>query len=84
MTSIFFDHRPPELEFYQKGNKLFYRWADVIQDFRMPLDVEINGMEKRIYPTPSVQILDIPELAVVIFKDWQFLINLKENSKLSG
>jgi len=72
------------LEFYQKGNKLFYRWADVIQDFRMPLDVEINGMEKRIYPTPSVQILDIPELAVVIFKDWQFLINLKENSKLSG
>ena len=79
----FFDHRPPKLEYYQKGNKLFYRWADVIPDFRMPLDVDINGIEKRIYPTPSVQTLEIPDLAVVIFKEWQFLINAKENSRLT-
>jgi len=80
----FFDHRPPKLEYYQKGNKLFYRWADVIPDFRMPLNVDINGMEKRIYPTTSVQTLEIPELAVVIFKEWQFLINVKENSKFTS
>lgn len=79
----FFDHRPPKLEYYQKGNKLFYRWADVIPDFRMPLDVDINGIEKRIYPTSSVQTLEIPEFAVVIFKEWQFLINAKENSRLT-
>ena len=80
----FFDHRPPKLEYYQKGNTLFYRWADVIPDFRMPLDVDINGIEKRIYPTTSVQILEIPELAVIIFKEWQFLINVKENSKFTA
>ena len=80
----FFDHRPPKLEYYQKGNKLFYRWADVIPDFRMPLDVDINGIEKRIYPTTSVQTLEIPELAVIIFKEWQFLINVKENSKFTA
>ncbi|HJL77684.1 MAG TPA: M1 family metallopeptidase [Candidatus Marinimicrobia bacterium] len=80
----FFDHRPPKLEYYQKGNKLFYRWADVIPDFRMPLDVDINGIEKRIYPTSSVQTLEIPEFAVVIFKEWQFLINVKENSKFTA
>ena len=80
----FFDHRPPKLEYYQKGNKLFYRWADVIPDFRMPLDVDINGIEKRIYPTSSVQTLEIPELAVIIFKEWQFLINIKENSKFTA
>jgi len=80
----FFDHRPPKLEYYQKGNKLFYRWSDVIPDFRMPLDVDINGIEKRIYPTTSVQTLEIPELAVIIFKEWQFLINVKENSKFTA
>jgi len=80
----FFDHRPPKLEYYQKGNTLFYRWADVIPDFRMPLDVDINGIEKRIYPTTSIQTLEIPELAVIIFKEWQFLINVKENSKFTA
>ena len=79
----FFDHRPPKLEYYQKEKKLFYRWVDVNPDFRMPLDVDINGIEKRIYPTPSVQTLEIPDLAVVIFKEWQFLINAKENSRLT-
>jgi hypothetical protein len=71
------------LEYYQKEKKLFYRWVDVNPDFRMPLDVDINGIEKRIYPTPSVQTLEIPDLAVVIFKEWQFLINAKENSRLT-
>ena len=54
------------------------------QDFRMPLDIDINGVEKRIYPISSVQTLEIPDLAVVIIKDWQFLLNVEENSGLTA
>ena len=83
-NQYFFDHRPPELEYYQDGNKLLYRWADVIQDFQMPMDININGIEKRIYPTAAVQTLETPEFAVIIFRDWEFLVKVKENSALSG
>jgi len=79
----FFDNRIPKLEYYQNESKLFYRWTDVIPDFQMPIDVNINGTGKRIYPTTSVQTLEIPEWAVVIFEDWKFLINVKENSKIN-
>jgi len=78
------DHRPPKLEYFQDGNKLFYRWADVIPNFQMPLDVNINGIEKRIYPTAAVQIVQVPEFPVVIFRTWEFLISVKENSALGG
>ena len=80
----FFDHRPPELHYNQIGNKLYYRWANVIPDFTMPLDVNINGVEKRIYPTDKIQELKVPEYSVIIFRDWEFLTNLKENSLLDG
>jgi hypothetical protein len=50
----------------------------------MPLDVNINGIEKRIYPTAAVQILQVPEFPVVIFRTWEFLISVKENSALGG
>tara|TARA_Y100000590_G_scaffold385500_1_gene457636 strand:+ start:1756 stop:3444 length:1689 start_codon:yes stop_codon:yes gene_type:complete len=79
----FFDNRIPKLEYYQNESKLFYRWAEVIPDFQMPIDININGTGKRIYPTTSVQTLEIPEWAVVIFEDWKFLINVKENSKIN-
>lgn len=80
----FYDHRPPELQYYQIDHKLYYRWANVIPDFTMPLDVNINGVEKRIYPTNKVQELKIPEYSVIIFRDWEFLINIKEKSELDG
>ena len=80
----FFDHRPPKLEYYQTGNKLFYRWADVIQGFQMPMDININGIEKRIYPNTAVQTLETSEFAVVIFRDWEFLVNVKKNPALGG
>ena len=79
----FFDHRPPKFEYYQDGDSLYYQWADVIPDFEMPLDISINGIEQRIYPASSVQALGIPELSVLIIKDWEFLITLKENPQLA-
>ncbi|MEA1882536.1 MAG: M1 family metallopeptidase [Candidatus Marinimicrobia bacterium] len=80
----FYDHRPPTLEYHQKEGKLFYKWIDVIPEFKMPMDVEINGTEIRLIPTKTVQSVDIPLHSVVHFMDWEFLINKKKNPALSG
>jgi len=79
-----FDSRPPTLEYYQKGDQLFFRWVDVIPAFTMPFDIELNGTEKRIFPTLSTQSIPIAPHSVVHHKDWEFLINMKENPSLGG
>ena len=43
----------------------------------MPINVEINGLEKRLYPNAEKQSLAIDKYSVVHVKDWQFLIDKK-------
>jgi hypothetical protein len=45
----------------------------------MPIDVDLNGVEKRLYPTESLQSLDISKHAVVYLRDWEFYIINLEN-----
>ena len=73
----FFDKRVPTLQYFQVGNQFHYRWADTVSDFAMPINIEINGQEKRIIPKIEKQILTISEHSVVHVKDWQFLLNKK-------
>ncbi len=73
----FFDKRVPTLQYFQAGNKFHYRWADTVSDFAMPINIEINGQEKRIIPKTEKQTLTISEHSVVHVKDWQFLLNKK-------
>ena len=73
----FFDKRVPVLEYFQEGNALHYRWANTLIDFVMPINVEINGLEKRLYPNAEKQSLAIDKYSVVHVKDWQFLIDKK-------
>ncbi len=80
----FYDHRPPTLEYYQKDDQLYFKWADVHTTFRMPFDIELNGVEKRIYPTSATQSIQVTPHSVVHYKDWEFLVNLKENPALVG
>jgi aminopeptidase N len=75
----FYNHRPPTLEYYQDGNKYYYRWSNVISGFAMPIDVDLNGVEKRLYPTESLQSLDISKHSVVYLRDWEFYIINLEN-----
>jgi len=79
-----YDPRPPTLEYYQKDGKLYYRWADVVDGFIMPMDVDINGLEGRIFPTTEIQSGDIPEHSVIHFRDWEFYIKKKKNPDLAG
>ena len=73
----FFDKRVPTLQYYQAGNQFHYRWADTANDFAMPINIEVNGQEKRIIPKTEKQTVIVNEHSVVHVKDWQFLINKK-------
>ncbi|MFY0686685.1 MAG: M1 family metallopeptidase [Cyclobacteriaceae bacterium] len=49
------DTRIPVLEYAQKDNQLIYRWTNVVEGFEMPVDVEIDGLPKRISPSSEWQ-----------------------------
>ncbi|MDP6500841.1 MAG: M1 family metallopeptidase [Candidatus Marinimicrobia bacterium] len=80
----FYDHRPPTLEYYQKDSKLYYKWSNVVNGFKMPIDVDINGIQGRIFPTTEVQSDDIQPHSVIHFRDWEFLVTKKKNPELTG
>ncbi len=77
----FYTHKPPTLEYYQDGNHFFYRW-DAVSGFNMPIDINVNGIERRIVPTKDVQEIEISEFSVIRIRDWEFLMILKSNPDL--
>jgi aminopeptidase N len=79
-----YDHRPPTFEYNQKDGKLLYKWSNVIDEFIMPIDLDINGTQVRLFPTTTVQSVDIPAHSVVHIRDWEFLVSKKKNADLSG
>ena len=78
----FYTHKPPTLEYYQDGTQFFYRW-DAVSGFNMPIDINVNGIERRIVPTKDVQEIEISEFSVIRIRDWEFLMLLKENPNIS-
>ncbi|MEE8335641.1 MAG: M1 family aminopeptidase, partial [Candidatus Neomarinimicrobiota bacterium] len=74
----FYQSGIPVFEYEQSGDSLSYKWSEVIPGFTMPLDLDINGKTKRIYPTQERQLLKIPEYSVVVIRDWEFLIKIKK------
>ena len=78
----FYDHRVPILEYYQEKENLYYKWTDTVNNFSMPIDVEVNGAEKRIYPTKELQVETIKEFSVIHFRDWEFLYDKKMNANI--
>ena len=79
----FYTHKPPVFEYYQDGNKFFYRW-DAVNGFDMPIDINLNGVELRINPKKDINHIDISEFSVIHIRDWEFLMILKENPDLSS
>jgi len=45
----------PTLEYDIKGSKILYRWANVVDNFYMPLKISINDQDKWIIPNNSWQ-----------------------------
>ena len=79
----FYTHKPPVFEYYQDGNKFFYRW-DAVSGFDMPIDINLNGVELRINPKKEINHIDISEFSVIHIRDWEFLMILKENPDLAS
>lgn len=49
------DTKIPTLDYTMEKGKFSYRYADVVPGFEMPLDIIIDGVQKRITPTTTWQ-----------------------------
>ena len=74
----FYSPQQPILEYYQRDNKFFYRWSNVNDNFKMPLDLLVNGAEKRVIPTKNYQSIDIEKHSQIEVMDWKFYVQPKE------
>lgn len=53
------DTRIPVLAYVIDGNKLTYKWDQIVKDFDMPIIVEINGKAQWIYPASQMKELEV-------------------------
>ena len=70
----FYSPNQPKLEFYQTENKYFYRWANVNDNFIMPIDLLVNGRKKRVIPTKKFQSFSIKKYSQIEVMDWKFYV----------
>ena len=47
------DIRVPQLQYYFQKGKLYYRWADVVEGFAMPVKIKIGKASRWITPTTT-------------------------------
>lgn len=66
----------PKLEIVAIKNKVKYRWNCDVSGFDMPIDVEINGCLRRIYPTTTWKKIRVKKENIKVLEN-RFLINLK-------
>ena len=80
----FYSPNQPELEFYQTENKFFFKWNNVNDNFIMPLDLLVNGAEKRVFPSEKFQSFPISKYAQIEVMDWDFYVSPKKINTLSN
>jgi aminopeptidase N len=72
----------PVLEYYYAKGALFYKWTNAIEEFTMPLKIEINGREEWIYPKTNWQKMDIRSEELTLKVDRNFYVpSFYSNSK---
>jgi aminopeptidase N len=64
------DIRIPNLEYSISNGLLTYRWIDVIDNFTMPLEIEVKGENIMIYPTTNKKSLKINSDKIKIDRDY--------------
>tara|TARA_B100000902_G_scaffold174635_1_gene168428 strand:- start:2656 stop:4350 length:1695 start_codon:yes stop_codon:yes gene_type:complete len=70
----FYTPNQPKLEYYQTDNDFYYRWANVNNNFIMPLDLLVNGEAVRVSPSIEYQSLKISKHSQVEIMDWKFYV----------
>ena len=68
----------PVLEYKVEGKKLHYKWTNTVDDFIMPIQIEINGQSHWILPTSKNQTLKLKSKNSKVVVDRDFYITAKE------
>ncbi len=70
----FYSPNQPVLEYYQNDNTFNFRWNNVNSNFKMPVDLLVNGKAKRVFPSEEFQSFNISKYAQIEVMDWKFYI----------
>lgn len=68
----------PVFEYSLDGDKLTYRWANVVTGFDMPVYVEINGAPIKLEPTQKKDVIELTRDIKSFSVDRNFYVNTKE------
>ena len=63
----------PTLEYKITNKQLIYRWYNTVEDFKMPVDVFIDGIPTRLLPTSSWQTINVTQVTLKIDPDYYIL-----------
>ena len=74
----FYSPNQPELEYYQTDEEFYYRWNNINDNFRMPLDLLVNGKELRVLPTKEYKSFKITKHSQIEVMDWKFYVEPSE------
>ena len=75
----FYSPEQPHLVFLQTDSEYLYKWENVNDNFTMPIDLLVNGKEKRVFPTKDFQSLRIAKHSQIEVMDWKFYVKPIEN-----
>lgn len=64
------DGRRPTLEYSIANNELKYRWTNTIENFEMPIEVQIDGKEQWIYPSSAWKSIKLESTVFEIDPDY--------------
>ena len=70
----FYTPNQPELEYYQTESKFYYKWNNINDNFIMPIDLLVNGIEKRVIPSKDYQSFNISKHSQIEVMDWKFYV----------
>ena len=76
------DTRIPKLEYSIKKRNLHYRWVDVVDGFKMPIQVLIDGEKTWITPSSKIQKMKLPSKKSEFEVIEDFYVKYKKRSKL--
>jgi aminopeptidase N len=70
----FYSSNQPELEYYQTDSDFYFKWGNVNESFIMPLDLLVNGKEKRVFPRKKYLSFPINKHSQIEIMDWKFYV----------
>ena len=76
------DTRIPKLEYSIKKRNLHYRWVDVVDGFKMPIQVLIDGEKTWITPSSKIQKMKLPSKKSEFEVIEDYYVKYKKRSKL--